>query len=162
MRGITSALTTGTLVAIVGVLTVKAQQSGPVATEAVDQIASSAKAVQRASGKPVGDPVYGMSSTRGARYLLRNGLDYLDYGEYQRALKFLRETESRQNELNDAEIIVLKKSIERAQRGLREAADVASTYALSDQGRNRNGFNPARPDTRAGSEKDLAEVVGTS
>jgi hypothetical protein len=158
LRRITSALTKGALVAIVGVSTVKAQQSGPAGAEPIDQIASSAKAAQRPSGKPVGDPVYGMSSTRGARYLLRNGLDYLDYGEYQRALKFLRETESRKNELNDAEILVLKRSIERAQRGLREAADVASTYALSDQARNRNGFNPARPDARAGSQADLPKL----
>ena len=67
----------------------------------------------------------------GARYLLRNGLDYLSYGEYQRALKFLRETESRKNELNDGEILVLKKSIEKAQRGLREAADAESPTLLA-------------------------------
>ena len=73
--------------------------------------------------KPVGDPVYGMSFTRGARYLLRNGLDYLNYQQYERALKFLREAESRKNELNDAERLVLKQGIESAQRGLRQAAE---------------------------------------
>ena len=67
--------------------------------------------------------VYGMTAARGARYLLRNGLDYLNYQQYERALKFLRDAESRQKELNDAEKRALKRGIERAQRGLREAAD---------------------------------------
>ena len=44
-----------------------------------------------------------MPATRGARYLLRNGLDYLGYQQYERALKFLREAETRKKELNDAE-----------------------------------------------------------
>ena len=35
-----------------------------------------------------------MTATRGPRYLLRNGLDYLSYQQYERALKFLREAEA--------------------------------------------------------------------
>ena len=89
-----------------------------------------------------------MSTTRGARYLLRNGLDYLNYKEYERALKFLRETETRKDELNDAERLLLKQSIEKAQRGLRQAADTESPYALSDRTRGRNGFSAAKPETR--------------
>ena len=66
--------------------------------------------------------LYGMTVTRGARYLLRNGLDYLSYQQYDRALKFLREAEARiteqksrkvQKELNDAEVT-------RAQAGHRD------------------------------------------
>ena len=34
--------------------------------------------------------IYGATSTRGARYLMRNGLDYLNYQQFERALKFLR------------------------------------------------------------------------
>ena len=43
--------------------------------------------------------MYGASSTRGARYLMRNGLDYLQYQQYERALKFLRDAEAKQKEL---------------------------------------------------------------
>ena len=49
----------------------------------------------------------GCQVTRGSRYLLRNGLDYLNYKEYERALRFLREAETRKDELNDAEKLVL-------------------------------------------------------
>jgi hypothetical protein len=149
LRRITSALISAALAAVVPVSTANAQQSGPAGALPIDRLASSsAKAEEGTSvGKAIGDPVYGMSSTRGARYLLRNGLDYLNYGEYQRALKFLRETESRKYELNDAENLVLKKSIENAQRGLREASDAEAPYALSDQAGNHNGFSPAKPDT---------------
>ena len=83
----------------------------------------------------------------GSRYLLRNGLDYLNYKEYERALRFLREAECRKAELNNAEKLVLKKGIETAQRGLRQAADAESPYALSERSRNRNGFSPAKPET---------------
>ena len=160
MRCITSALTKAALVGIMAVSTVKAQQSGPVDTAPVDQIASSNKAKEGASAyKPLGDPVYGVSSARGARYLLRNGLDYLSYGEYQRALKFLRETESRKNELNDAENLVLQKSIENAQRGLRDAADAETPYAISDQVGNRHGFNPAKPDTQNAGQQNWPRVL---
>jgi hypothetical protein len=159
LRRNTSALTRAALVAVVAVSTVNAQQSGPAGALPVDQFASSNSKVEGTSvRKSVGDPVYGMSSTRGARYLLRNGLDYLNYGEYQRALKFLRETESRKDELNNAEKVVLQQSIERAQRGLREATDAESPYALSDQARNRNGFNPAKPDTRIASQNNRPRV----
>ena len=152
LRRITSALAKAALAAIIGLSSVKAEPSRPANPDAATESASSVRATNSSPDRQVGDPVYGMSSTRGARYLLRNGLDYLDYGEFQRALKFLRETESRKNELNDGEILVLKKSIERAQRGLREAADVASPYALSDQARNRSGFNPSRPEARTASQ----------
>ena len=64
---------------------------------------------------------------------MRNGLDYLNYQQYERSLKFLRQAESHKDELNDAEKLVLKQGIESAQRGLREAADVDSPYALSEQ-----------------------------
>jgi hypothetical protein len=92
-------------------------------------------------------PLYGMTTSRGARYLLRNGLDYLGYQQYERSLKFLREAETRKKELNDAEKLALRLGIERAQRGLREAADAQSPYALSERSRHRNGFSPANPET---------------
>src|SRR5262249_15357834 len=64
---------------------------------------------------------YGTGSTRGARYLLRNGLDYLGYQQYERALKYLREAESHEKELIESERLALKQGIERAQNGLRAA-----------------------------------------
>jgi hypothetical protein len=101
--------------------------------------------------------LYGMTATRGARYLLRNGLDYLSYQQYDRALKFLREAEARvdqqkarnvQKELNDAEVLTLKQGIDAAQRGLRRASDAESPYALSDQSRPGHGFTPAKSTAR--------------
>jgi len=103
--------------------------------------------------------LYGMTAARGARYLLRNGLDYLNYQQYERALKFLRDAESRQKELNEAEKRALKQGIERAQRGLREAADAdaAAPYAISERSRRRNGFTAAKPDVQVATNRDTAD-----
>ena len=89
-----------------------------------------------------------MAATRGARYLLRNGLDYINYQEYERALKYLREAETRQKELSKAERLTLKQAIERAQRGLREAVGSDTPYALSQRSRRPGGFAVAKPDTQ--------------
>jgi hypothetical protein len=159
LRCIKWAWTTAALVGIVAVSTVNAQQSAPAGAEPGNQIVSSNNVREGTSvQKPFVDPVYGTSSARGARYLLRNGLDYLSYGEYRRALKFLRETESRKNELNDTEKLVLQKNIENAQRGLREAADMDTPYALSDRAANRNGFSSAKPDTSTARQHNWPSV----
>ena len=79
---------------------------------------------------------------------MRNGLDYLNYQQYERALKFLRDAETRQKELNESEKLALKQGIERAQRGLREAADAESPYAKSERSHRRSGFAPAPAETR--------------
>ena len=92
----TPALTTAILGAVLTASTVRAQQPIP---SGGDRRVDPPRPIQRPGSnwrKPVGDPVYGMSATRGARYLLRNGLDYLNYQQYERALKFLRQAESRQ------------------------------------------------------------------
>ncbi|MGO9471264.1 MAG: hypothetical protein ACLQIB_09985 [Isosphaeraceae bacterium] len=106
--------------------------------------------------------LYGMTAARGARYLLRNGLDYLNYEQYERALKFLREAESRQKELNNAEKRALKQGIERAQRGLRAAADgdAASPYAISERSRRRNGFTVAKPEVQVAADPNPARGSG--
>src|SRR5215472_16974435 len=101
-----------------------------------------------ASGSSSSEPasLYGAAGTRGARYLLRNGLDYLQYQQYERALKFLRDAEAREKELGAAERQELKRGIEQAQAGLRAAADSTTPYALSDRSKRRGGFTPARPE----------------
>ena len=159
MRWTTSALTAAFLGAILTTSTVEAQQSSSAGGELVEQSAVS-DAIERGNSarNPTVDPIYGMSNTRGARYLLRNGLDYLNYREYERALRFLRETESRKNELSTAEKLVLKKSIERAQRGLRQAADAEPPYALSDLTRGRIGFSPAKANTHLASQVDQSKA----
>ncbi len=73
----------------------------------------------RANDTPAAAPD-ALSAARGARQLLRNGLDYNTYGEYERALEFLREAESRQYELSLAERKKLHQGIADAQRGLRK------------------------------------------
>ncbi len=76
-----------------------------------------------------------MVASRGARYALRNGLDYLNYKEYSRALRYLRAAESRQSELEPAEIKELKVAIDQVQRGMREAGNTSA--GLAPRGRNR-------------------------
>ena len=78
---------------------------------------------------PAAAPV---NPARGARHLLRNGWDYVNYQEYERALAFFREAQTRQVELTEAERVKLKQGIERAQRGVRESAsgiDSGPAYA---------------------------------
>jgi hypothetical protein len=55
--------------------------------------------------------------------LLRNGLDYLAFQEYARALSFFKAVEARQAELSPAELQSLKKGISQAQAGMREAVN---------------------------------------
>ena len=106
------------------------------------------------------DPIVGMAATRGARYLLRNGLDYINYQEYERALKYLREAEARQKELNNSERLTLKQAIERAQRGLREAVGSEAPYALSQRTRRPGGFAPAKPDTQIAARPSVRSSPG--
>src|SRR5262249_48432028 len=82
-------------------------------------------------------PVPPINPARGARHLLRNGWDYVNYQEYEPALIFFREAEARKNELPEAERLKLTQGIERAQRGLREASNgVSSGPAYARSGRN--------------------------
>ena len=62
--------------------------------------------------------LYGMSATRGARYLLRNGLDYLGYQQYERCAQVSPRGGDPQKELTDAE----KRS---TQTGYRESPGAA-------------------------------------
>ncbi len=146
MRRKTSAWTTTIIGGLITASVVSAQQS----TAPKDGSGSRSTAQES-------DPasIYGASANRGARYLLRNGLDYLSYQQYERALKFLRDAEAKQKELNAAEKLALKQGIEKAQRGLREAADAETPYALSDRTRHKGGFRAAKPETEiaAGAEK---------
>ncbi|MBV8383983.1 MAG: hypothetical protein JOZ63_15340, partial [Planctomycetaceae bacterium] len=73
-----------------------------------------------------------MMASRGAHHLLRNAWDYLEYQEYDRALALFREAEARKNELNDQQKLQLAQGIDRARRGLREAANASRpSYARS-------------------------------
>jgi hypothetical protein len=94
----TSALTTAVLGAVLTASTVLAQQL-PSPDDAPQGKPSSATATAAPdSGTAAANSqLYGMTATRGARYLLRNGLDYLSYQQYDRALRFLREAETQIN-----------------------------------------------------------------
>ena len=148
LRHSTLAITTAILGAALAASTVEAQQFNLATGELLGQSASHDRALRHESTrKSADDLVYGMMVTRGARYLLRNGLDYLNYKEYERALKFLREAEIRNAELNDAEKLVLTRGIETAKRGIRQAAATEFPYALSERSGNRNGFSPAKSES---------------
>lgn len=62
------------------------------------------------------------SPSRGARTLLRNGLDYLKYQEYERALIFLRKAQARQEDLDPAEVQALKLAIAKAEKATKAVA----------------------------------------
>jgi hypothetical protein len=159
LRRTTPAMTTAILGVVLAASTVRAQQSSPSVGESPGQaISSDRTARQDLARKRADDQVYGISVTRGARFLLRNGLDYLNYNEYERALKFLREAETRKNELNNAEKLVLQKGIETAQRGMRKAADAESPYALSERSRNHNGFSAAKSETNVASRTNRSQM----
>ncbi len=148
MRRTTTAWIAGTLGAGLTASIVLAQQSP-------SSNSSRAGASVAGSSTPGKTPsLYGAAGARGARYLMRNGLDYLNYQQYERALKFLREAEANQKELTAAEIVTLKEGIERAQKGMRAAADAESSYALSEQSQRRNGFTAARPETALAQRPD--------
>ncbi|MFO0950504.1 MAG: hypothetical protein U0835_05005 [Isosphaeraceae bacterium] len=101
-----------------------------------------------AGGGAAGSP---MNPARSARHLVRNGWDYIAYQEYERALGFFREAESRKAELTEAEKVKLAQGIERAQRGLRET----SIGMRTDRPYARSGRN-SRPGALA-----LANPAGT-
>ena len=111
LRRTTSALTTAVLGAVLTASIFAAQQS---ASPDNGSQAQTAAPVREAAPATASAPLWGMSATRGPRYLLRNGLDYLSYQQYDRALKFLREAETHQKEFNDAEKLALKQGIESA------------------------------------------------
>jgi hypothetical protein len=167
-----SALTTTILGAVVTASTVSAQQLPP-PNQAPRNKSAATESATATEPNPEADPLFGMVATRGARYLLRNGLDYLNYQQYERALKFLREAEKRDHEaekrgrgaekrgngeLNKTEKLALKQGIERAQRGMRDAADAEAPYALSDRSRHRNGFTAAKPDTQVAANTNQGPI----
>ena len=94
---------------------------------AAQQQPSSAAGQSSSSSADGADPSMAL---RPARYLLRNGMDYLAYREYDRALNFFRTLETRQGELNDSERQQLKKGVARAQAGKREASNSPRVVAI--------------------------------
>ena len=173
MQRTTSALTAVVLgAALTASMAIAQQASSP--DDAPSAGASAAKTAPGTAAEAANGQLYGMSVTRGARYLMRNGLDYLSYQQYDRALKFLREAEARVNdqtahktdqkgrkvqvELNAAEMTVLKQGIEAAQRGLRRASNAEASYALSDRSRTGNGFMPAKPSTQLAARNNQTDA----
>ena len=96
LRRTTSALTTTILGAALTASTVSAQQYPAVGQRRTGRLRrvgvrvhacawlTSASSSEARPGTNT-DPIVGMAATRGARYLLRNGLDYINYQEYERA-----------------------------------------------------------------------------
>ena len=75
-----------------------------------------------------------VNPARTARTLVRNGWDFITYQEYDRALVFFKEADSRKAELTNAERTRLKQGIAKAQQAIRAAAQGVKTgpaYALS-------------------------------
>ena len=101
---------------------------------------------------PAIDPVAGRRAA--PRSLLRNGIDYLGYKDYTRALRFLRaaeagEARAAQNDksiLDGDEVRSLKQSIIQAQAGLREPAP--SDLASRSPAARRRAWRRPRPRPR--------------
>ncbi len=106
------------------------------------------------------DPGESPMATRPARYALRNGMDYLAYREYDRALGFFRAIENRQAELNPAEQLQLQKGIAKAQEGKREAVNSARSLAAT------KGRSAAKPGgfalAKAAPANDGIQLTGAS
>lgn len=66
-----------------------------------------------------------MLRSRSARTVLRNGIDYIKYQQYEKALIYLREAERRKDQLNPAEVTSMRQGIEAAQEGLRAPTSMA-------------------------------------
>ena len=139
----TSALTTTILGAALVASAVSAQQllpsagarRGDSAASASDSRLRQARRPDTAPGREpriILIPIVGTAASRGARYLLRNGLDYINYQEYERALKYLREAETRQKELSKAERLTLNRRSS-APGAVREAVDSDSPCALTSE-----------------------------
>jgi hypothetical protein len=86
-----------------------------------------------------------MAAARGARHLLRNGWDYISYQEYERALAYFREAETRKFELSEPELLSLRQGIARAQQGMREATNAPTRSYARSGNRRPGGFALARP-----------------
>jgi hypothetical protein len=94
---------------------------------------------------PAAPPNGPMLSSRGARQLLRNGEDFLNYAQYDRALDFLREAEAKQFELTAQERNKLHVAILRAKRGLRGMDDGAVVAAKGRAPVRRSAVAANRP-----------------
>ncbi len=104
-----------------------------------------------------------MAASRGARHLLRNGWDYLSYQEYERALAFFREAEGRKAELNDAERQALAQGIDRARRGMREAANAPRpAFAKSGPNRRPGAMALTRPEPAAAPAPEPIQLAGAA
>jgi hypothetical protein len=117
---------------------------------------------RNAPGDTSAAPTNSMSAARGARHLLRNGSDYLSYQEYERALQYFREAETRQFELTAAERQTLKLEIERAQRGMREAADAPHKAYAKSQTTSRPGAIATNQPNPAHSSDAPVQRVGVT
>ena len=85
------------------------------------------KATARKPAAPAMDPgEAAMLRSRSARTVLRNGIDYIKYQQYEKSLVYLREAERRKDQLNPAEITSLRQGIEAAQEGLRAPSSQVS------------------------------------
>jgi hypothetical protein len=82
--------------------------------------------------------------------MLQNGYDYLKYQEYERALKYFREAETRKKELSPAEQKALARGIENALRGTRESTNGSGTSYARSGARRPGAFALARPGQTGG------------
>ena len=88
--------------------------------------AGNSSATARKPAAPVMEPGdAAMLRSRSARTVLRNGIDYIKYQQYEKALVYLREAERRKDQLNPAEVTSLRQGIEAAQEGLRAPTSMA-------------------------------------
>lgn len=137
MRRPTKALTAATLVVALSTTIIRGQQSSRGTPSATGNEAPSSTTSSSGSGSSM--------SGRSARSLLRNGQDYLGYQEYNRALKYLREAETRVSELNDVEQKDLKTAIEKAMTGLRSPANASTTRYAKGPSKRPGAIALAKP-----------------
>src|SRR5581483_9578514 len=102
-----------------------------------------------AAGAPAPVEYNPMLASRGAKALLRNGLDYLDrYDDPERALSYFREAEARQKELGPTEQKQLRDGLTRAAKRL-EGREVGGT-SVASRGRATGRPRPSASVARVG------------
>ena len=113
---------------------------GLTASIALAQQLSQAPAPGSAPPPASDDSIDPSMAGRPTRYLLRNGLDYLAYREYSRALSFFRAVEARQGRVHRARV--------RSRLNEVNSRQLKNGIAKAQQGPARRGQRPSRPSPR--------------
>ena len=153
MRRKMSALTTTIFGAVVTASSVSAQQS-----PSADQTPRAQSAALESAAASDPDPLFGMTAMRRRAICCVTGwIISTTSNTIAHSSSCAKPRIARRNSAKPRNFRSSKESS--AQRGLRDAADAESPYALSDRSQHRNGFMAAKPDIRVASNGDRTKAT---